>query len=40
MTEGAKEPESAVMGFVVDFERIGDQGDDLDAIAQLAQIVF
>ena len=38
--ERAHKTEAAVMGFVDDFQNIGDEGDDLDAVAQLAQVGF
>ena len=38
MAQRAPEAEATVMGFVGQFEIIGDQRDDFDAIAQVAQI--
>ena len=40
VTDRAEETETAVEGFIVDMEGIRDEGDDLDAVAELAQVVF
>ena len=40
MAQRAEEAEASIMGFVEQFEDLGDQRDDLDAVAQFAQVVL